>query len=457
MREHAQQTTPTRKWRLGRPRTLLLGRGRTLLPAVAVASTLALAACSGNSTGQAGTAAATTGGSGTLDITSFVPFSGADGSFGPLALSGCYPAVYAINKAGGVLGHKLACSSADTRGDPVDAVPAADALVAHDSNVVAVFGPSSDEALSTVPLLEQAHLPLFLMAGLSAYDHQTNPYVWRLTPADAAEGYAMAAWAHQKGYTRAAAVFATGSASEGDGPAAISGFTKLGGKIVANISLTPDQSSYQTEVSQIVSSRPQVIFFTAPASTSATFFAELSQLGSILPTYVTEVAEEPDWISAVSGAIGSSALSKNFVAFEPQTAPTTSAGWKTFDSAMFASPQQVPTTSQYTDDPFSLTYYDAANLVALAMLEAKSVSPQAFDSRILPLTQPGPGKVVVHDFAAGAKAIAAGKQVQYIGASGPLVLNSYHNVAGDFSGLSVQPKPVTLGQVPVSLMTQAES
>lgn len=450
MREHAQERTPTRKWRLN--------RRLTLLPAVAVASTLALAACSSsNSTGQAGTAAASGGGSGTLDIASFVPFSGADGSYGPLALSGCYPAVYAINKAGGVLGHKLACTSSDSRGDPVDAVPAADALVAHDSNVVAVFGPSSATALATVPLLEQAHLPLFLMAGLSTYDHQTNKYVWRLTPADAAEGYAMAAWAHQKGYTRAAAVFDTGSTSQGDAPAAIAGFKKLGGKIVANITLTPGQSSYQTEVSQVISAHPQVIFYTAPASTSATFFAELSQLGSILPTYVTEVAEEPNWINAVSGSIGASALSKNFVAFEPQTAPTTTGGWKSFDSALFASPQKVPSTSQYKDDPFTLTYYDAANLVALAMLESKSTSPATFDSHILPLTQPGAGKVVVHNFAEGAKAIAAGKQIQYVGASGPLVLNSYHNVAGNFIGLSVQRKPTILGQVPVALVKQAQS
>lgn len=394
---------------------------------------------------------------GTLNIVSFVPFSGPDASFGDLALSGCYPAVYAVNSAGGAMGHKLACTTSDTRGDPVDAVPAANALVAHSSNVVAVFGPSSDEVLSTEPLLEKAKLPTFLMAGLSQYDYQTNPYYWRLTPADAAEGVAMAAWAKEHGYTRAAAVFATGTTSQGDGPASINGFKALGGKIVANVSLTPGQPSYNTEVSQVVNAHPQVIFFTAPADTSATFFAELHQLnnGVIPPTLVTEVAEEPGWISAVSGAIGLPTLEKQFAAMEAATPPTTIPGWGAFHKALYGSPAKVPNVSQYVDDPFTLSYYDAGILVALAMDETHSTNPAVFNSAILGLATPGAGKTVVHTYAAGQAAIAKGKKVAFIGASGNLYINKHHNVAGAFAAVSEGTSPHRIALVSAALMAKA--
>lgn len=393
---------------------------------------------------------------GTLDIANFVPFSGTNASFGPLALSGCYPGVYGVNKAGGVLGHQLACTSVDTRGDPTDAIAAANALVAHDANVVAVFGPASTTALATTPTLYGAHLPTFLMAGNSQYDHGTNPFQWRLTPPDDAAGWAKAAWAHQKGYTRAAVVYATTTASgAGAATAAISGFKKLGGKEVAKVPLTAGQPSYSTEAEQVASARPQVIFFTAPADTSATFFGELRQLmGSVPPAFVTEVSEEPDWLKAVGGAIGDRSLAE-FVCFETTTPSTSTPGWRPFHSAITSDPQKVATVSQYFQDPFTLTYYDAVNLVALAMVETKSTSPATFDPAIAKLADAGGAKTVVHTFAQGVKALKAGRQIQYVGADGPLDLNKYHQVAGSIEAVTEGAHPKPLGHVTQKLMDKA--
>lgn len=420
----------------------------------AVMSSVALAACGGGAQAASGSGSGGGTSSGALDIASFVPFSGADASYGDLALSGCYPATYLINKAGGVLGHKINCTNSDSRGDPQDAVPAANALTAHSGSVVAVFGPSSDTVLATESIFQQAKIPSFLMSGDSQFDHNTNPYMWRLVPPDAAEGYAMAAWAQKKGFTRAAAVFATGSQAQADGPAAIAGFKQLGGTIVANVSLTPGEPSYSTEAAQVANAHPQVIFYDADAQTSATFFAELKQQAQIPPTYVVETEEEPAWITAVSGAIGSAPLA-NFTAFEAAAPSTTEAGWQTFNQALSASPQKVPNISQYVKDPFTLSYYDSANLVALAMLEAHSTKPTVFNSHIMGLTQAGPGKTVVHDFAAGAKAIAAGQKIQYVGALGPIQLDTHHNIAADFIALTEGSKPQQIGTVPTDLMVKA--
>ena len=61
--------------------------------------------------------------------------------------------------------------------------------------------------------------------------------------------------------------------------------------------------------------------------------------------------------------------------------------------------------------------------MALAMLAAKSTSPGVFNKDVMTVTDPGPGKTVVTSFAAGKAALAAGKQVQYVGAGGPIVFN----------------------------------
>ncbi len=431
---------------------LIRSRTRRVVSAIASVSVVAGGVVA---TGATAGAAGRSAGGGTLDIANFVPFSGTNASFGPLALSGCYPAAYAINKAGGVLGHKLACTSVDNRGDPADAVPAANALVAHDRNVVAVFGPSSTTALATTPTLFAAHLPTFLMAGDAKYDHTSNAYMWRFTPPDAAEGWAMAAYAREKHYTKAASVFATTAQVVGGATSSTSGFKKLGGKVVANVSITAGQPSYSTEAEQVANAHPQVIFFTAPASTAATFLGELKQLVNTLPpAYVSEVAEEPGWLSAVGGAIGTTALSKS-VAFETGAPSTSSKAWKAFHSAITTDPQKVPDISQYFQDPFTLSYYDAANLVALAMVKAKSVKPSAFDKEILGLTQPGAGKTVVGTFAAGEKAIRAGKSVEYVGADGRMNVNKYHNVAGQFVALTEGSKPKRLGIVSQKLIDKA--
>jgi branched-chain amino acid transport system substrate-binding protein len=425
------------------------------LVAPAAVGALILAACASHPSGGSGQAVSASSSGGTLNLVAFDPFSGSDASYGPLALSGCYPAVHLINADGGVLGHQLACTSSDTRGDPQDAVPAANALVAHSGSDVAVLGPSSDEILSTIGILEHGDLPSFPMSGDSQFDHQTNQYFWRLVPPDADEGYSMAAWATKHGYTRAAAVFASGSQAQADGPTSQAGFKALGGKIVTSVSLTPGQPSYSTEAAQVAAAHPQVIFYDAGAPESATFLAELKQqMGKLPPTYVVETEEEPGWIKAVTGAIGASALS-SFTAFEAATPASTQPGWQTFSHALGAVGSQVPDSNQYLHDPFTLSYYDASNLVALAMLEAHSTTPADFNKDIMGLTQPGAGKTVVNNFAAGKKALAAGKQIQYIGALGAITLDKYHNIATPFIALTDGANPKQIGAVPTDLMVKA--
>src|SRR6185437_3704243 len=80
-------------------------------------------------------------GGGDLVFDVFAPFSGPDARFGAHALPGAQVGAYAINQAGGVLGHMLKIVHTDSRGDPADAVPALQKALAATSNLEAVLGP----------------------------------------------------------------------------------------------------------------------------------------------------------------------------------------------------------------------------------------------------------------------------------------------------------------------------
>jgi ABC-type branched-subunit amino acid transport system substrate-binding protein len=395
---------------------------------IACAVGLAVAAC-----GSSGPSSSGQGG-GSLVFAEFNPFSGPDAAFGPEMLVACDAASNAINAAGGVLGHKTTCKGFDTHGDPADAVAAANQMIATTSNLAGVIGPSSDEALATVPILDRAHIPMFADTGQAAFDHATQPFFWRISPADDVKGFAMAIWAHSLGYTRGAAVYGNDVGSQSNVPTLVHAFTALGGTMVSNQSIALDQPSYRTEVASMLAAHPQVIFTEEDPATAATYLSEVAQLngGKLIPVVGTETTLEASWVQAVVRAVGGSLLKKYQVGVQPY-APPSGPAYGPFRSALYASKAASQSNlAVYSTDPYAMGYYDSVNLMALAMIAAKSTDPAKYNSFITAVSNPGPGKVVVSTFAAGAHALAAGKQIQYVGASGPAVFNKWHNSTGAF-------------------------
>ena len=370
---------------------------------------------------------------GSLTFVVFNPFTGPDASFGPEQMGGCSPAAELINKAGGILGDThVKCQAVDSKGDPADAVPALRQAIATTSGLVGVLGPSSDEATATMPILERSHITAFSDTGQTAFNKTSFRYFWRNTPADDANGYAVAAWAHRVGYTRAAIVVGSDIGSLGQDPALKHGFANLGGTIVIDQHVPLDQSSYRTEVEQLVAANPQVVLMEIDPQSSATYLAELKQLHGLIPVIGTDITVEPQWQTAVVGAVGKAAVSRYFTGTQPY-APATGPAWATFNKQLLASGSSVPNPSQWSTDPYSMADYDAVNIMALAMTAANSTNPAVYNKYITRITTAGAGKTVVDSFAVGKSALAAGKAIQYIGATGQTAFDPWHNSPGAFT------------------------
>src|SRR4029077_19856545 len=96
-----------------------------------------------------------------------------------------------INNNGGVGGRQVSCQKFDTRGEPADAVPAANAMIAGNTNLMAVVGCTYDEASTGAPIIDRAHIPMFCLTGQTEFNRTPLQYFRRLVPADIYDAYAM--------------------------------------------------------------------------------------------------------------------------------------------------------------------------------------------------------------------------------------------------------------------------
>lgn len=426
------------------------GRGSIGRRAIALVATLVLvAACAGNTATATPTApptATAAGGSPTastpaasatpgtpLVFADLAPFTGVDAFAGPRYLAGCLAATNNINTAGGVLGHQVNCQSFDTRGDPADAVPATQQMLATNSNLALVFGVTSDEAASVVPILNTSKMVVFSVTGQAEFDKSSFPYFFRLVAADDLTGVAVAIIANKLGYKNIALIFGNDIGSQGTVPTLTAAFQKLGGKIAYNQPIALDQSSYRTEIEAMLATHPDAILTEADGQTDGTFFSELKQLNrSLLPIVGTDATVDPTWWKAASGAAGAADLAAKYTADNPSVI-LSGAPYDPFAAGINASATQLGGIAQYLTVPYTMHIYDSVTIGSLAMVAADSTIPSVYLPFIAKVCTASSGSTVVHSFADGVAALAAGKTIDFVGPGDQTVLNQYNNSPGGFS------------------------
>jgi ABC-type branched-subunit amino acid transport system substrate-binding protein len=410
-------------------------RARAAAAAAAVALVGGLAACGGSSHASGGGGGGATGG---LVFADVAPFSGADAALGPTYLVSCEGAVTAINQAGGVLGHKVSCTSADTRGDPADAVPAVGSLFNRTKNLELVIGCTSDEAATVVPVINSHKTVMFCMTGQSEFDHVHYPYFYRLVPPDLAESYAMTVIAQQLGYHKIALAFGNDIGSQTFVQPAEAAISKAGLSLVANETLDLNATTFRTEAEKIIQAHPDAIMTEALGSADPTLFAEIKQLngGKVIPIIGTSAAISPAFYQAAARAVGTAAFTANFHADNLVTA-TSGPAYQAFTQALLAvkgkvSSAQTGNFSTYFTAPGAVHLYDGMNLAALAMIAAGSTEVAKWQPFITTIGDGVPGSVVVNSFAQGVRELKAGKKIRYVGPGGPTSFDAFHDSPGIF-------------------------
>jgi branched-chain amino acid transport system substrate-binding protein len=350
----------------------------------------------------------------------------------------CEGTANAINKAGGILGHKVSCTSADTRGDPADAVPAVGSLLSRTKNLELVIGCTSDEASAVVPIINSHKTVMFCMTGQSEFDHVHYAYFYRLVPPDLAESYAMTVIAKQLGYKRIALAFGNDIGSQTFVQPAISAIAKDGMTVVANETLDLNATTYRTEAEKIVLAHPDAIMTEALGASDPTLFSEIKQLngGKMIPIIGTSAAISPAFFTAAARAVGATTFAANFHADNLVTA-TSGPAYQAFTQALLAVKGKVANAqtgdfTTYFTAPGAVHLYDGMNLAALAMIAAHSTETAKWQPYLLSIGDGVPGAVVVNSFAQGVRELKAGHKIRYEGPGGPTSFDSFHDSPGIF-------------------------
>jgi ABC-type branched-subunit amino acid transport system substrate-binding protein len=414
---------------------------RTIAALSAAALIVALTACGSTKSGTSasnpggGSSGSTASGS-SLTVADVAPFSGPDAALGPTYLASCYGATSAINAAGGVLGHKLACKSVDTRGDPADAVPAVNQMFATTPSLALVIGCTSDEAASVVPIINAHKMTAFCMTGQSEFDHVHFPYFYRLVPPDLEESYAMVAIAQKLHYKRIALAFGNDIGSQTFVQPAIAALKKAGITLTTSQTLDLKATTFRTEAEAIIQSKPDAIMTEALGSADPTLFSEIKQLGGkVIPIIGTSAAISPAFFKSAAAAVGASAFAADFHADNLVT-ETSGPAYQAFSKALLSQQGKVPGVTgdftTYLSAPGGVHLYDGINLAALAMLMAKSTSPAVYGPDILKIGDGVSGATICYSYSQCAPLVRKGTAIRYEGPGGPTIFDSYHDSNGIF-------------------------
>ena len=384
--------------------------------ACSLALVLTLAACGSTST--------STPSAGPVTMGVLSCFTGTLASLGQAMLQGAQVAQKAINDSGGILGRQLNLAHADTQCDEADSVPALRQLLAT-QDLVGIIGPETQEISADAPIITAAKIPDEFQGGSTLFDHNTNPWLWRDSPSDSQLGVAMALYAHKKGYQNAALLFYSDIAAQTFAAPITATWQKMGHKIVSNVTVAPDQTSYRTQVQQIINTHPDVIFTQTDAATAAVLFQNFKELNNLaIPFVGTDITGVDEYLKAITYPVANAHLTSIYgTSVTGQAADA----FNSVFAAKFGSTAQPLANANYA--------YDAVISLALAVDKAGSTSGTAVNAVMSAVT--GPPGTQCYTYKDCLSLVKAGTKINYDGASGDLNYNQYNNVFGPYGAFQV--------------------
>ena len=350
-------------------------------------------------------------------------FTGPIESLTPPIYEGAKVAIAQVNVQGGILnGDILSMPSADTT--CVDASAAsngADRLVNSDGVIAIVGGLCSGATIAAannvaVPAGVTMVSPASTSPALTSLDD--NDLVYRTAPSDAYQGEMLAKLLISKGIDEIAITYVNNDYGKGFADALEANFS---GTVTANEAHEDGKADYRAELGSLASTGTETLVVLAYADGSGqTILRQAFESGD----FATFVGGDGMVGQALVDAVGADVLD-GMIATKPGIPDVP--GLNAFEEAM---------TSLALDPKavFAAQAYDAAFFLALAIEENGSASAEGLNEALRKVSS-APGTVILPgEWEKAKKAIAAGQDINYEGASG----NHEFDANGDVPGLIVE-------------------
>src|SRR6059058_1675472 len=218
-----------------------------------------------------------------IKIANIVELSGAGATSGTNFRDGMLLAVKEVNAAGGILGHKIETTTADTQSNP--GVAKGLAQKAIDDNVFAVFGPVfSGSIMVSMAETRRAEVPNFTGGEAAAITKQGNPYIFRTSfTQDSAMPKIARYMAGPLKAKTVALIYVNNDYGKGGRESLMKALEPLGVKVVSDVSTDQNQVDFSAAVLKAKQSNADVVFVYLNEEESARALRELRKQGVTKP------------------------------------------------------------------------------------------------------------------------------------------------------------------------------
>lgn len=292
------------------------------------------------------------------------PLSGFQANGGQTVLGGARLAAEQINRAGGLLGHKVVVVGMDDESDSdvaLDIAAEIEAALDQGTNVLGVIGHyNSGQTLAAMEVYKD--LPLLVITPTASEVSLTQKgyrNFFRVNANDAAQARVDANYlVNDLGANRVAVVYNDDPYGQGLGKLIAAELQSLGAEAVVNLQVGVEQSTFADEIAQIAEAVPDAIFYGGYEVEAPYLRAELVEAGLDLPFLASDGA----FLAATIDEAGPAAEGMYVSAFGPSPKAATEEGWfKAYQAVEYRNP-----------DTYSINGHSALTVLAKGVEKAGS-------------------------------------------------------------------------------------
>jgi len=347
-----------------------------------------------------------------------VPLTGELGEFGKIVANAIELGVTEINDAGGTACGMIRTVVADTGGNPEVGIREASKMI-DSEGAVAILGPTSGVMVALVDLAMRSETVIMSpYAGTITLNEMGGNFVYRTVSSDLGDGAASGLWLRDRGYESVAFLVQNEESTISPAQVARTTLEDAGIELTDFIVYNPGQPSYQAELISVLSNNPDAIYLAGGQESGVTVIKEATAGGFEGEWLFTADLAVPE----IFEAAGADLLNgRAYVEFAD--ADNSLPAYMAFEALHQERTGEAP-------GPFAANSFDMVNLVALALEASGECTGAGINSAIRDVSD---GGEAVMTFAEGQAVIAAGGDVNYEGASGPLVFDESGTVAGAYT------------------------
>jgi branched-chain amino acid transport system substrate-binding protein len=379
-----------------------------------------------------------------LKFGALVPLTGALAFLGAPIKAGYLLAISDINAAGGVNGQKVQLKVADEADSSTPQIvkDSASSLLTWGANVI-LGAASSSNTKNAIDNIVSRKVVMISPSNTdpSLTKWPDNGYYYRVAPSDLFQGAILGSQIIAAGNKKVAVIYQDSAYGTGMLAPLKKTLEGKGGSVTAAVKFSTGQSDFSSVVSQALAGGPDAVAIVS--------YDESKQ---IIPALKTAGFVGGSKIYLVDGN-HKDYSSKSFGTYlNGATATEPTAGTNLPFQKRVADNWKKVTGKKLEDFTYSSQAYDAVVLAALAATSAGKNTGVAIKGKLTGITA---GATKVTSYAAGVKALKAGKKIHYFGFSGPIDFDKNGDPAGgtigvfkyDATGKSVLTKVVAANAV----------